>query len=137
MGRNINPYDGPLSREDYQYLKSREQQFMIAENVKHFGPLGQVEGHEWTLDEDEGDPVHESSETTKVNEEPTTDYDPDDIAFVDSVGYSEWQSMLKQMDLPASGDKVAVRQRLLDAIKERGGVREAVDLDDDKDEDEE
>lgn len=130
MGKMINPYEAPLTREEYEYLKSREEQFKISENVKMFGPLGKVEGHEWPEVEEE-----EVQEEIVVEEETSsTDYDPDDVIFVDSIGYGEHQQLLKQMGLRADGDKATVRQRLLDGIKERGGVREVVDFEDDGEE---
>jgi hypothetical protein len=129
----INPYEKPLTREDYEYLKAREEQFKIAENIRHFGPLGQVEGHEWP--EPEEDVVVEEEKAEE--QAPQADYDPDDVVFVDSIGYGEWQALLKEMGLSAQGDKVTVRTRLLDAIKERGGVREVVDFDGDEEDDNE
>lgn len=127
MGRMINPYEKPLSREDYEYLKSREQQFHIAENIRMFGPLGKVEGYEWPEVEEEQEP----EEVVVEEEAPTADYDPDDVTFVDSIGYGEHQKLLKEMGLKADGDKATVRQRLLDAIKERGGIKEVVEFEDD------
>lgn len=132
MGRMINPYESPLSREDYEYLKAREEQFKISENIRHFGPLGKVKGHEWP----EVEEAEEETEEEVEVEEESPDFDPDDVTFVDSIGYGDHQRLLKEMGLKADGDKATVRQRLLDAIKERGGVSEVVDLEDDGEEDE-
>lgn len=129
MGRMINPYDAPLTRDEYEYLKSREERFKIQENERMFGPLGQVEGHEWPEVEEDG-PVHESEPEV---EEETVDYDADDVLFVDSIGYGEHQQLLKEMGRPAGGDKATVRQRLLDAIKEEGGIKEVIDFGEDED----
>jgi hypothetical protein len=134
MGRMINPYEAPLTRDEYEYLKSREERFKIQENERMFGPLGQVEGHEWPEVEEDG-PVHEGEEP-EVEEEPV-DYDADDILFVDSIGYGEHQQLLKEMGRPAGGDKATVRQRLLDAIKEEGGIKNVVEFDEDDDDEEE
>lgn len=130
MGRMINPYEQPLTREDYEYLKAREEQFKIAENIRHFGPLGEVEGHEWPEVEEEVVVEQEKSE----EQAPETDFDPDDVVFVDSIGYGEHQRLLKEMGLSAQGDKATVRQRLLEGIKERGGIREVVEFEDDGEE---
>ena len=130
MGRMINPYEEPLTREKYEYLRVRCEKFKIDENVRTFGPLGQVKGHEWPEVEEEASEVEE----VVVEETPEADYDADDVLFVDSIGYGEHQQLLKEMQLPAGGDKATVRQRLLDAIKERGGVREVIDFEEDEDE---
>lgn len=130
MGRMINPYEEPLTRENYEYLRVRCEKFKIDENVRTFGPLGQVKGYEWPEVEEEASEVEE----VVVEETPEADYDADDVLFVDSIGYGEHQQLLKEMQLPAGGDKATVRQRLLDAIKERGGVREVIDFEEDEDE---
>lgn len=129
MGRMINPYEAPLTRDEYEYLKAREQQFHIAENIRQFGPLGKVEGHEWPEVEEEEVAVEEAPK----EEAPAPDYDQDDVLFVDSIGYGEHQQLLKEMGLNAGGDKATVRQRLLDAIKERGGIGEVIDFEDEDD----
>lgn len=130
MGRMINPYEKPLTRDEHEYLRVRCETFKIDENIRMFGPLGQVEGHEWPEVEEEAAEVEE----VVVEETPEADYDADDVLFVDSIGYGEHQSLLKEMQLPAGGDKATVRQRLLDAMKERGGVREVIDFEEDEEE---
>ncbi len=126
MGRMINPYDAPLSRDEYEYLRVRCETFKIQENERMFGPLGKVEGYEWPEVEEEAAPeVEEAKEET-----PATEYDADDVLFVDSIGYGEHQQLLKEMGRKADGSKSVVRQRLLDAIKEEGGIREVVEFDD-------
>lgn len=117
MGRHIDVYAGPLSKEDYRHLKAREAQFLIAENEKHFGPVGE----DWEPDEDD----QEASQTEVDDDESTDDtvgdaseYDDDDIEFVRGLTYQDVQFQLKERGLSGQGNDETLRGRLLNALRD-------------------
>lgn len=123
MGRHVDVYAGPLSEEDYRYLKMREKQFLLAENVKLFGEHPE----EWKIpipdDEVEEDEVEEDEVVHKDH----TGFDDDDVEYVRSLSETDLNAELESRELPVDGDDNAKRQRLLEAIHEEH-------LDEDEDE---
>lgn len=124
MGRQIDVYAGPLSEEDYRYMKMREKQFLLAENAKHFGE----HPAEWDLplDEEEGS---ETTEDVEVPEQQTHEgYDPDDVEYVRGIPADDLDSELSERGLEIDGSENDKRQRLLVHLDEQRDVS----LDDEK-----
>lgn len=131
MGKQINVYERPITREEYDYLKVHCQEYLISQNELVFGPLGKVEGHEWEEEELPGNEPKEVAEPTPAEEQAKVEdsWDADDVAFVDSLDYAGKQKWLKDNDLPANGSKQEVRERMLAAL------RDAEEVEDDGDDD--
>lgn len=124
MGMQFNVYERPITRREYDYLKLHCQEYLIGENEKMFGPVGQAEGHEWA-EEDRLDYVAPESEETAEEDggipearQSSEDWDADDVAFVDSLDYAAKQAWLKENELNAAGDKATLRQRMLEALRD-------------------
>lgn len=117
MGKQFNVYEEPLTKEQYDYLKLHCKDYLISENEKMFGPVGQVEGAEWS-EEDLDAKNAPTAEPPTAYEPPEVveDWAEDDVKFVDGFDYAQKQAWLKENGLSAQGDKVALRQRMLEAL---------------------
>lgn len=130
MGRHIAVYEGPLSPEDYVYLKQRENQFAISENERLYGEVGagwteeQKSDVKKMLNPNEEEKPSESWDTaaTQSEEEEEQDWDEDDVEYVRNLSYEEVQQQIKEREeldeLPQGRDE-DLRNRLFSLIVEQ------------------
>lgn len=142
MGRQINVYDGPLSPEDYFYLKVRENQFAISENERLYGKVGDGWTEEQWADvkamlnpndqKDTSEAWDAAAKATPEDEE--EEFDNDDVEFVRNLPYEEVQRQIKDREkldeLPQGRDE-DLRNRLfgliLQAKEDEDGEDEKLD----------
>lgn len=128
MGMQINVYEKPLTRHEYEYLAARSQDFLISENVKVHGPIGETwepEEAEEASDSTEPTGDNPGEEKARANEGKSFgDYDPDDVTFVQSLDYATLQAKLKEREVSAAGTKEELQLRLLKAVRDSEEVED-------------
>lgn len=114
MSRQID-YDKPLSDDDRQYLKDRGQGHVIKWMDEQFGN-GKSDGEDSDeqVQQNQGDESTDTSSSGYGGEH--SGYDPDDVAYVETLTVEELKGDLGKAGLSTSGLKADLQKRLLDHL---------------------